>query len=200
MLSTVNVARYFYSKEEMSETWLILKKHILYIFLLLFASILVRYIFWLSSNSLLLDVTIFQDYLNPLDMMRLGLWQSQFDLFLFNLVVMPFHYVQIISLTLFFTASIFFYPLFMWSSNSAIFAYKLNLRVTMANLGNVGFVLLFIVLVSLAVFLYALIAFPYLYLWASLVLYCMWADIFYEKKDTAKNYKNALVVAQVVKN
>lgn len=183
---TVNIIRKIYTgkKTIVDKTFFI--KNIFFLFHLLFLSIVVRYIFWIFSASF----TIFDDikswgltdYLNPIKMILSNKVEHNIELFLFNVLVMPFHYIQMTFYTMFFCAAICFYPLFVWINNSAMFSYKLNLKVILNNMGNIAFVLLILVLLSLLVFLYSVSAFPYLYTLSSAIFYCMWADIFNEQK------------------
>lgn len=183
---TVNIARQEYTgKKNLIDKSCVIK-HAMLIFNLLFFAIVVRYIFWLFSASFTIfdDIKAWgiEDYMNPIQMIISGLAETNLDLFLFNFLVMPFHYIQMTFYTTFFCAAVFFYPLFIWKNNSAIFSYRLNLRVILHNMGNVACILLTIVLLSLVVFLYSVAAFPYLYVFTSVIIYAMWADIFNEQK------------------
>ena len=122
------------------------------------------------------------DYINPLAMYRAGVWRQAFDLFLFNSFVMPFHYIQMNLFSLFFSLSVFFYPLFIWKNNSASFSYRLSLKVALANAAPLSITMIIFVLFSFLVYTFPLSAFPYLYVVGSCVTYCMWADIFNEQK------------------
>ncbi len=194
-ITTVNLCRFFYSGKITDFSSFSLKKHAFLVFNWVFICILLRYFFYLASTASLLfnsneidKTTLLQfsisDYLNPLDMINSGVWRQNFDLFLFNALVMPFHYVQISIFSLFFSLSVFFYPLFIWKNNSASFSYRLSLKVSLANAIPVSITMIIFVFLTFVVYSFPLSAFPYCYILASSVLYCMWADIFDEKKKT----------------
>lgn len=205
-VATINLARYFYSGKITDLSVFSLKKHAFLIFNWVFICILLRYFFYLASmasllfNSYGLDVDkaallqfSISDYLNPIDMINSGVWRDNFDLFLFNALVMPFHYIQISIFGLFFSLSVFFYPLFIWKNNSASFSYRLSLKVSLANAIPVSITMIIFVFLTFVVYSFPLSAFPYCYILSGIVLYCMWADIFDEKKKAPVLAKRASI-------
>lgn len=192
LFTNVNICRYFYTGTYKPFPELAQKKHAFLVFNLLFAVILLRYLFWLSThaassidmggeNVINLGIPM-TDYINPLDLINSGLWRSMFDVFLHNFAIAPFHYIQLSVLTLFFSLSVFFYPLFIWKNNSAAFAYKLSLKISIANAVPLSIALIVLILLSFLVAVLPLAAFPYLYIFSSAVVYAAWADVFDERK------------------